>query len=87
MGEEGYSFRYYYDKFHVHTKEEQDEFKVRIRQSYIEGLQWVFSYYYEGCKSWEWFYPFHYAPFAADLVKCDKVRIEFDLNAPLTPFQ
>ena len=47
----------------------------------------MLSYYYMGCVSWDWFYPFHYAPFAADLVKCDKVVINFTLGKPNTPFQ
>ena len=40
-----------------------------------------------GCVSWDWYYPFHYAPFTADLIKCDKVKIDFSLGKPLRPFQ
>jgi len=45
------------------------------------------SYYYHGCESWGWFYPFHYAPFAADLVKCDKVKVEFEMGRASRPFE
>ena len=73
LGVEGYKGRYYAEKFFVFSKEDQAEFSERIRQSYIEGLQWVLYYYYKGCVSWDWYYPFHYAPFTSDLINCDRI--------------
>lgn len=64
-----------------------DNFCRNIRQSYIEGLAWVFAYYFRGCQSWYWYYPYHYAPFASDLIGCDKVKIEFEPGEPAKPFE
>ena len=33
------------------------------------------------------FYPFHYAPFASDLVNIDRYSIEFELSAPFSPIE
>ena len=51
--------------------EDMIEFKKKIKQAYIEGLVWNFNYYYNGCISWSWYYPFHYAPMASDLTSLD----------------
>jgi 5'-3' exoribonuclease 2 len=47
----------------------------------------VFAYYYKGCESWDWYYPFHYAPFASDLIDCAKVDIQFTIGQPRRPFE
>jgi len=87
FGNAGWRHRYYSTKFFVRSAEQMAELQVKIRQAYVEGLAWVFAYYYKGCVSWEWYYPFHYAPHAADLVNCDKVKIEWNMGQPLCPLQ
>jgi len=86
LGMEGWKLRYYKDKFHV-KEEDLSEFLKKIKQSYIEGLLWVYSYYYKGCVSWYWFYPYHYAPFASDLINCDRVQVKFEMGEPAAPFE
>jgi 5'-3' exonuclease len=85
LGEEGWKSRYYEEKFKV--SHDDHEFLKLIRQSYIEGICWVFSYYYNGCVSWEWYYPFHYAPFASDLCNIKDLEINFKMGAPFEPVQ
>lgn len=52
----------------------------------MEGISWVFEYYYYGCPSWGWYYPFHYAPFASDLYNSHLLRLEFFLGTPFQPY-
>ena len=85
MGLPGWKERYYTAKFPgVDARGRLD-----VAGAYVEGLQWVMAYYYNGCPSWKWFFPYHYAPFAADLAEAldpDKPAV-FELAQPFKPFQ
>jgi 5'-3' exoribonuclease 1 len=61
----------------------------QLRTCYLEGLIWVYHYYFHGCISWSWFFPYHYAPLISDLVDISKYapRIKFERSQPFAPYQ
>lgn len=85
LWEEGYADRYYENKFHVDPKD--IAFRNKVARAYVEGLAWVLLYYFQGCPSWTWYYPYHYAPFAADFVDLGKMTVSFDQGVPFKPFE
>lgn len=85
LWEEGYADRYYEQKFSVDPKD--IGFRNQVARSYVEGLAWVLLYYFQGCPSWTWYYPYHYAPFAADFVELNKMTVKFDKGKPFKPFE
>jgi 5'-3' exoribonuclease 2 len=82
----GFKERYYKNKFHVDITKEPD-FPRMVVKHYIEGVVWVLAYYYHGCVSWTWFYPFHYAPFASDFTELATLPLKFRRGEPFKPFE
>lgn len=77
---EGYKRDYYSIKLVGNEKE--------IAHSYLEGMQWVLTYYIEGVSNWRWKYPYHYAPFASTLAKHVKSFVfqSYTISYPTLPF-
>uniref|UniRef100_A0AAQ6AP87 5'-3' exoribonuclease n=1 Tax=Amphiprion ocellaris TaxID=80972 RepID=A0AAQ6AP87_AMPOC len=86
LWEEGWKQRYYKTKFDVDATD--DDFRRKVVQSYVEGLCWVLRYYYQGCASWKWYFPFHYAPFASDFKDIKGMFTEFEKETkPFKPLE
>lgn len=64
--------RYYKEKLEVPDASPQST--RGVVGHYIKGLHWVLEYYYRGVASWDWFYPYHYAPMASDMRTLDGIE-------------
>jgi 5'-3' exonuclease len=65
INEPKWEFRYYKILFDI---EIDDIRKKEIALNYIEGLEWVYKYYTNGCCDWRWKYKYNYPPLLTDLV-------------------
>ena len=61
--ETGWQDRYYSTLFSETTDISE------ICKNYLEGLEWVYSYYTNKCIDWRWEYKYHYPPLMSDLSK------------------
>lgn len=78
-----YKQDYYKIKMNFTKKEEIEE----MIYEYCKGLLWNFLYYFKGCPSLEWFYPFHYSPLLSDLCEIKNFKFNFKLGSYLKPFE
>ena len=86
LWEPGYEERYYEQKFHVAP--DDIEFRHKVARDYAKGLCWVLAYYMQGCPSWTWYFPYHYAPFAADFVDLETLDPrDFEKGKPFKPYE
>jgi 5'-3' exonuclease len=56
--------RYYEVLFNI---EINNYYKKKICLNYLEGLEWTYKYYKEGCIDWRWKYNYDYPPLFYDL--------------------
>ncbi|XP_040016928.2 5'-3' exoribonuclease 2 isoform X2 [Gasterosteus aculeatus] len=86
LWEDGWKQRYFKNKFDVDVSDE--DFRKKVVRSYVEGLCWVLRYYYQGCASWKWYFPFHYAPFASDFKDLKGMFTDFEKDTkPFKPLE
>ena len=91
-GEPGWRERYYANKLGIGPADDGKRRELCV--AYVRGLQWVMRYYYQGVPSWTWFFPFHYAPIATDLVGLGsawgydaKEMSTFEVGEPFAPLE
>lgn len=86
LWEPGFKDRYYESKFDVGPDNLQFRYSVALQ--YVRGLCWVLKYYYQGCASWDWYFPYHYAPFASDFINIEGLSTQFEKNTkPFNPLE
>ncbi|KAH7135413.1 XRN 5'-3' exonuclease N-terminus-domain-containing protein [Dendryphion nanum] len=86
LWEPGYEERYYEQKFQVAP--DDIAFRHKVAREYAKGLCWVLAYYMQGCPSWTWYFPYHYAPFAADFVGVEELDPrDFSKGKPFKPYE
>ena len=61
----------------------------QVSHDYIQGLQWVLSYYTTGVQSWKWYFPHQYAPPASVLAThIDTFAFgKYGVSHPSSPFE
>ena len=80
----GLQDRYYTEKLEI---DPSDPEQVKAASGeFIRGIHWVPAYYYRGVASWDWFFPFHFAPMCSDLTSLEEVSPKFDLGVPFLPY-
>jgi len=93
LGDIGWKERFYREKFGIEYATDLEE-RTKILHAYVEGLVWVYRYYFDGVASWTWYYPYHYAPFASDLGldlggggrDVGSMAVSFEKGQPFRPF-
>lgn len=81
IGSVNYKETFYRSKFDCDALDVQD-LRNNVRDYFVEGLLWNMAYYYKGCVSWDWFYPYYYAPFPSDFVNIQHLQgVKFEMVA------
>lgn len=82
--------KFYETKFSVDPVAQTEKF-YEILSYYLYGLQFVYEYYFINLPSWQWYYPYYYAPLVSDLSLyleyLASTNFEFEKIEPGQPFE
>jgi 5'-3' exonuclease len=94
-GQPGWNIRYY-QHFHGIAFHHKKDFSKQVDlmcEEYLKGTVWILHYYQGLPCSWEWLYPYHAAPTAADLANyqprsanMEAGRLPVTDDAPVSPY-
>jgi 5'-3' exonuclease len=64
------------------------KFEKQLCHEYIEGMQWVLTYYTSGVSCWNWNFKYNYAPFAFHLAKhiFNFKFVKYEESFPVLPY-
>ena len=82
---EGWQNRYYNLLFDIYNIK---PYMSKICINYLEGLEWTYKYYTQGCPDWEWSYKYNYPPLLQDLYTFIPYKHHVyisDLHSPVLP--
>lgn len=88
----GWQRRYYYNFFNIQNYKKNTKNIQEICKNYIQGLAWTTNYYFKGCCSWDWFYPYSKAPLIESLLDNFEYCLDFtdftnDTSSPVEPVE
>ena len=78
---------YYVEKMHYRDTDKLNTISREQTFHYVQGIQWILHYYYNGIASWSWYYPFHYAPYISDVRSFSSLTLKYDIGRPFRPFE
>lgn len=86
-----YKYKYRYYNHYFGMSDYQENGINEICEEYCKGLIWTTKYYFKGCASWKWQYPYTHGPFVSDIYGyicgIDLNNIKFGESNPLAPFE
>ncbi|XP_050302110.1 5'-3' exoribonuclease 1 [Anthonomus grandis grandis] len=88
--EEDLAFKNYKKEYYMNKLEYSNVTPEVLRaqaEGYVRAIQWNLHYYYNGCCSWSWYYPHHYAPYISDIKHFTDFKIDFDPGRPFKPYE
>lgn len=77
-----------YRKCYYETNLPETKDMEKLAHDYLEGMQWVMTYYTQGVPNWKWRFPYHYAPFAHTLAEHVETFTfkDYPASTPTVPF-